>query len=271
MNLTKDCYNTKHMNVSDNTNRLLHDKLPIDKDEKILAIYRHHWFAYVSTWVIGVALAALIVGVAVVLVKFLDPNGSLAASRGIILASACGLAGLVLVGTAVPAYLRSQEQLVLTEEALLQVLQPSLFASKIDQMGLQHVADVMVSQDFWGSIFGYGNLTVETPGEQNNYVFPMIGRAHECAREITAAHENFNAALQGGRMPSSLGDQESTKDLGQATTVQAQPTIDPRQYQEFLAYQRMVAQQRAEQQPSAGVGQQPPAGDQTAGVDSNRG
>lgn len=239
------------MNVNDSTNKLLHDKLPIDKDEKIIAIYRHHWFAYVSTWILGITLAALIVGVAVVLVKFLDPNGALAASRSVILFGAVGFAALVLVGTAVPAYLRSQEQLVLTEEALLQVLQPSLFSNKIDQMGLQHVADVMVQQDFWGSVFGYWRLTVETPGEQNNYVFPMISRAHECAREIVAAHENFNAALQGGRMPSSLGQVESTKELNGAPEI----VIDQQQYQEFLAYQRMVAQQRAEQQANARGGQ----------------
>ena len=61
------------------------------------------------------------------------------------------------------------------------------------------------------------------------------------------AHENYEAALQGGRMPTTLGYQA-------AQQPQA-PTIDPEQYQQFLQYQQMVARQKQEQ--AAGGAEQP--------------
>jgi hypothetical protein len=222
------------MQVSPRTDQWLHSKLPIDNDEKILAVYRHHWFAYAASWVMGVVIAALIVGVAIVLTMFGGDAGPIAPYRAQVLSAAVALAILILGGSFVPVYLRSQEQLVLTEEAILQVLQPSLFASKIDQVGLQHIADVSVRQDMFGTILGYGHITIETPGEQNNYIFTIVPQPHLVAREVIQAHENYNAALQGGLMPTTLGRQ-----------VVKVPTIDPQQYQQFLAYQQMVNQQQA--------------------------
>jgi uncharacterized membrane protein YdbT with pleckstrin-like domain len=222
----------------------LHSKLPIDKDEKILAVYRHHWFAYATSWVMGVVIAVVILGVSIALTMFGGDAGPIAPYRSQVLAAGVALAVVIFAGSFVPVYLRSQEQLVLTEEAFLQVLQPSLFASKIDQVGLQHIADVSVRQDMFGTIFGYGHITIETPGEQNNYQFAIVPQPHVVAREVIQAHENYNAALQGGLMPSTLGRQ-----------VVKVPTIDPGQYQQFLAYQQMVSQQQASQSAAPQVAQ----------------
>jgi hypothetical protein len=129
----------------------------------------------------------------------------------------------------------------LTEEAVLQILQPSLFANKISQLNLAHIADVSVRQDFFGTIFGYGKITIETPGEQNNYEFTILPNPQDIARHIIEAHENFQAAVEAGRIPSTLG-------------VPQAPQIDPQQYQQFLEYQQMVTQQQrdaATQSPSA--------------------
>jgi hypothetical protein len=225
------------MQLSPRTDVWLHSKLPIDKDEKILAVYRHHWFAYAASWVLGVVIAAVILGLAIALTMFGGDAGPIAPYRSQVLVAGVVLAVVIFAGSFLPVYLRSQEQLVLTEEAILQVLQPSLFASKIDQVGLQHIADVSVRQDMFGTIFGFGHITIETPGEQNNYIFSIVSQPHIVAREVIQAHENYNAALQGGLMPSTLGRQ-----------VVKVPTVDPEQYQQFLAYQQMVAQQQASQQ-----------------------
>jgi uncharacterized membrane protein YdbT with pleckstrin-like domain len=134
--------------------------------------------------------------------------------------------------------LRSQEVVVLTEEAVLQVLQPSLFASKVSQLNLAHIADVSVRQNFMGTIFGFGKITVETPGEQDNYEFTMLPRPQASAREIIAAHENFQAAVESGRMPTTLGKAQPQT-----------PQIDPQQYQQFLQYQQMVEKQKQNEAP----------------------
>ncbi len=225
------------MLIKDKDNHYLHSKLPIDADEKILAVYKHHWFAYASNWLVGIGLVIIIMAIAIALTSLSGTEGTVAQHKGQIIAGAAGFSVLILLGTMLPVYLRSQEQLVLTEEALLQVLQPSLFASKIDQLNLQHIDDVSVRQDFFGTMLGYGHLTIETPGEQDNYEFYMLPDPHRSAREISQAHENYDAALQAGRMPTTLGEAPRA----------VVPQIDPAQYQQFLEFQQMQARQNGAQ------------------------
>jgi hypothetical protein len=238
------------MPVSPRTDQMLHSKLPIDKDEKILAVYRHHWFAYASSWIVGIIISVLTIGIALAFTSVSGDSSTggsmLSQTQMLILVGAVIFSALILLGTSIPVYLRSQEQLVLTEEAILEILQPSLFASRVSQLSLQHITDVSVQQDFFGTTLGYGYITLETPGEQNNYRFAMLPNPHTAAREIIAAHENFDAALQGGRLHSTLG-----------TAPVETPHIDPQQYQQFLQYQQMVAQQQAQAAPQPQQPQDP--------------
>ncbi len=236
------------MQVTPKADAVLHQKLPIDADEKILAVYKHHWFAYASSWMVGLVIAVAVVALAAALTAVGGPDGTLVQDRYQIIAAASVFSLLVLAATCIPVYLRSQEQVVLTEEALVQVLRPTLFANKIDQLSLRHISDVSVTQDFLGTMFGFGHITVETPGEQNNYRFSTLTDPHESAREIIAAHENFDAALHSGRMPTTM---ERVAQLPPQVS-----TIDPEQYQQFLQYQQMVARQQQGQQ----FGGTPPAG-----------
>lgn len=223
------------MPIDERTNTSLHKKLPIDADEKILGVFRHHWFAYVSVWTIAFIIVIAILGLAAILTSVGGSTSGISANRAPIIAGAAVFCAFVLMGAFIPAYLRSQEQLVLTEEALLQVLQPSLFSSKVDQLNLHRIDDISVTQDFFGTIFGYGHLTIETPGEQDNYVFPMLPECHEAARTISQAKENYEAALGAGRLHTTLGEPQQP----------AVPAIDPQQYQQ------MVAQQKQEQAAAA--------------------
>ncbi len=238
------------MQVTPKADAALHQKLPIDADEKIIAVYKHHWFAYAASWMVGLAVAIAVMVLATVLTTFSGADSTLVQYRYQIMALASVFSLIVLAGTCIPVYLRSQEQVVLTEEAIVQVLRPTLFANKIDQLSLRHISDVSVTQDFLGTMFGFGHITIETPGEQNNYHFSTLTNPHESAREIIAAHENFDAALHSGRMPSTLERVAQPQTAG----------IDPEQYQQFLQYQRMVAQQQQEQQTAGTVPTAPASG-----------
>lgn len=225
------------MQVSPQTDKLLHSKLPIEEDEKILAVYRHHWFAYVSNWIVAGFLILIIVIASVLLMSYGANGSSSVLFREAIVIGAGILSVLIFIGAAIPVYLRSQEQMVLSEEALMQVLRPSLFASKIDQLNLQRMDDISVHQDFIGSLLGYGHISIETPGEQDNYEFLMLPSPHDAAREITHARENYEAAMQSGRLKTTIGEPQPVA-----------PTIDPEQYKQFLEFERMQARQVADQQ-----------------------
>jgi uncharacterized membrane protein YdbT with pleckstrin-like domain len=231
------------MTVSQRQDRFFHSRLPIDQDEKILSVYKHHWYAYVSLWIVSVFIIIIIIGFAAFFASAQGDAGN-GTNKAIVLGLAAVGVAVTVLFTLVPVYLRSQEVVVLTEEAVLQVLQPSLFASKVSQLNLAHIADVSVRQDFMGTIFGFGKITVETPGEQDNYEFTMLPRPQASAREIIAAHENFQAAVESGRMPTTLG------------TPQPKPAeVDPQQFEQFLQYQKMVEQQK---QDAAAQDKQPP-------------
>ena len=234
----------KDYKPNDELNAFLHKRLPINDDEEILGVYRHHWFVYFKIWAIGFALILLIM----ITATFLTANaeGQPDSYKSIVMGGGIVLSVLIGLGTAVPAWLRSQEQMVVTNESLLQLLQPSPFGSKTSQLSLQHVADVTARKDFFGSVLGFGQITVETPGEQKNYTFPTVSDPDRVTKVIIEAHENFIAALEAGRLPSNLGGEAIVPHLQQQTMAQAQQAqsqngasaISPEEYQEFLEFKR---------------------------------
>lgn len=228
------------MPVSEQTDKYLHRKLPIGDNEKVLGVYRHHWFTYASIWGLALLMVAVIMGASTAIVVTSDPIGTIGQHRSAIMTIGGVVSGMTLFFAAVPVWLKSQEQLVLTEEAILQILQPSLFTNKISQLNLSQISDVSARQDFFGSIFGFGHITVETPGEQDDYQFTVLPRAHSVAKQIIEAHENYTAALQSGRLQSTLGQQASP--------------VDPAEYQKFLAFEQ--AQQLVTMQQQAATQQQ---------------
>jgi uncharacterized membrane protein YdbT with pleckstrin-like domain len=183
----------------------LHAKLPIGKDEKILEIIKHHWFAYASIY-IGAGMLCLLLFIAIIFV---------AASQNQLGLSDNAVAGVVVFGviftaivalfSMVPVWMRKQEALVLTEEALLQLQKPTLFSNHVSQTNIAHVNDVTVRQNTLGTMLGFGSLMIETPGEQNNYSFTVVAKPHERAKMIIEAHENYSAALESGQIHTTLG------------------------------------------------------------------
>lgn len=237
------------MEATETESKKLHRLLPIDANEKIIAIYKHHWFAYVSLWVLAITMSTIILGVTIFLAVLGNSDAGLAQFRAPILAGGIILAAIVLVSTLIPVWLKSQEMLVLTEEALSQLLRPTLFAAKTSQVNLEHINDVTVRRDFFGSMLGFGHITIETPGEQDDYEFLILPNPEATARQIISAHENYQAAVQSGRIPTTWG-------VAPVHNVQStQPEIDPQQYQQFLQYQQMVTRQ---QQDSASAQQYTP-------------
>jgi len=231
------------MAIDPKLNAQLHKRLPIGDYEEILGVFRHHWFVYVSIWFIGFfAVIAIMASAVAFTTPASDAQGAANQYDSIILGVAIVLSALAAVATTIPAWLKSQEQLVVTDEAVLQVLQPSLFGSKISQLSLQHVADVSVRKDFFGSILGFGAVTIETPGEQANYTFSAIPSPDAAAKVLIEAHENFIAALESGRLPTSI-----RKDGQDSHSV----TVDAVEYQKFLDFQQYQASMARNEPPAA--------------------
>lgn len=224
-------------------------KLPIDRDEKIIAVYRRHPVVYFLPVLIAIITIFIISGLAYLLVYYNTDNTAAVPEnyRGLVVLGVGIFSFLVLLFTYIPVWMKMQDRLVLTNESVMQVLQTSLFSDKVSQLSLQHVADVTVRAGFWGNMLGFGMLTIETPGEQANYQFTYLPDANTAAREISEAHENFIAELESGQL---YNHSHPT----QVQQTQQPIMIDPAQYQEFLKYQQQIDQK----QPPADTSQQTP-------------
>lgn len=251
------------MSVSPQEDLFLHEKLPIDNDERIIAVYRHHGFAYFVNIIFAVAAIAAMFGLVLMLKASGGSNGPLAHNFGIIFAFISIVSLLIIAGAIVIIHLKLQEQLVLTSESLLQVLKPTIFTAKIDQINLERIDNVHVYQDFFGTVIGYGHLTVETPGEQDNFEFNIVSHPKEIVKEITNVCEDYKAALQTGQVTPNPDGQYikhkqdySAPDTTPINTGQPQQSINvnSNEYQQFLEYQRTKnSNQSYNSAPTSGV------------------
>lgn len=237
------------MKVTPDQDRFFHNKLPIDSDETILGIYRHHPVAYIIPLLLALIVIGVVVGLALALTTTPPDSTAIidAAYRSYVIMGVGIFSLLVLVFTYIPVWTKMQDQLVLTNESLIQILQTSLFSDKVSQLGLQSFADVTVRSGFWGNLFGFGHITVETPGEQDNFEYGYLPNANEAARQITEAHENFVAALEAGHLhtepmpgPGSMHPSWNSPDNSHDAPV---IVVDPAEYQKFLEYQKRQKEQ----------------------------
>lgn len=117
------------------------------------------------------------------------------------------LASLVLVGVIVLAslivllsvYVYSNSHLILTNENLIQVKQVGIFHRKVSVLSLTHVEDVSgTSKGLLATLFGFGDILVETAGEQHNFKFAPVSNPYPKVELINRVHQEFERKQGGG-------------------------------------------------------------------------
>lgn len=91
--------------------------------------------------------------------------------------------GWVMIGLAVFAvvmflillvvtYIYSQNELILTDRNVTQIIRNGLFSRQVSQLSLNNIEDVTADKEgIWAMIFNFGQIRIETAGEQNNFHF----------------------------------------------------------------------------------------------------
>lgn len=103
---------------------------------------------------------------------------------------------VVLVVTAMiviaATYVYRQSRLIVTDRNITQILQRGLFNRQVSQLNLVNVEDVTsVSNGLLSTIFGYGEINIETAGEQANFKFTYCPRPNYYAKVILEAREKI--------------------------------------------------------------------------------
>jgi len=104
------------------------------------------------------------------------------------------VASIILLLIAVISYLAAmvyrKSRLILTNQKVVYIQYHSLVSREVSQLNIGEVEDVNVSQPtLLDRIFKTGRVTIETAGEQNNYVMTQVEHPYEFARRTIQMHE----------------------------------------------------------------------------------
>ncbi|HYF96987.1 MAG TPA: PH domain-containing protein [Patescibacteria group bacterium] len=83
-------------------------------------------------------------------------------------------------------------QLIITDQNVTQVQQISLFNRKVSELTMANIEDVTSNTNgIFATLFNFGTITVETAGEQNNFVFKYCPNPNAYAKALQDARSNF--------------------------------------------------------------------------------
>lgn len=103
------------------------------------------------------------------------------------------LAALMLLILMVATYLYTQNKIIVTNKNVTQVIQRGLFSRKVSELSLGSVEDVTADKHgIMGTIFDYGDLRIETAGEQNNFHFSYCPRPNYYGQQLLDARQNYH-------------------------------------------------------------------------------
>lgn len=164
----------------------------INPDETALASVRRHPFGLIVIYVevlIGVlAAGALIYFLApAVLGVTLSPTLNASLGIGVFL-----IAVLALLLLAVATQIYNQNRLIITSKNITQIRQAGLFNRQVSELSMANVEDVTAAQTgIFAHMFGYGELRVETAGEQNNFKFIYCPKPNYYGKMILDARQKY--------------------------------------------------------------------------------
>lgn len=146
-------------------------------DEVVVLVQRRHWSLLIGRVVRWLLLIALPVAVALVMdATESGPtlDGSTPGSAALLL----GVSAYVLIVLMLffqdwlDYYL---DALILSSERIIHIEQRSVFNREVSQLALDRIQDVTIAtKGVFSTLLGFGTLTVETAGEQENFVIKHI-------------------------------------------------------------------------------------------------
>lgn len=161
-----------------------------DEDEiKLCEVSKHPFGIFLLYFQAGIGVL-----VAFGLALFLIPSIMDDTSRGLLYATIFGvivtILAIFIVTLATVVY--RQNRLIVTDRNITQVLQHGLFSRKVSQLNMVNVEDVTsVQKGLFATMFGYGELKIETAGEQSNFHFTYCPRSGYYAKIILNAREKI--------------------------------------------------------------------------------
>ena len=180
----------------------------LDANEKIIRRVNRHWIALAPSVLSSGGLLLVVVTLAYLLSRYgykLPHAVTSAQSFGVL----GGLTALAVMMFTIGIWIYRRNIMILTNQHLILIEQRGLFSRTVSQLSLRRVQDVTgTTPGFLATILGYGNVTVETAGEEKNFVFDTVASPTELADECLQAHEQYAKQPENAADPTDPGDAE---------------------------------------------------------------
>lgn len=164
----------------------------MDADESMLYEVRRDLFGLFVVYIqaaIGFATASLLV---IYLLKELMPNAEASHVRSLTVTIIGVAAIFVWLILTIYTYIYRQSKLIISNKNLTQIIQSGLFSRKVSELSMSNVEDVTANQrGFFASIFNYGDLVVETAGEQANFKFIFCPKPNFYGKIVLDARQKY--------------------------------------------------------------------------------
>lgn len=170
--------------------------IEFDDDEMMIREIRKHPIGLLFTWITGIFVLLVIMGITLFLSSQVNNVDSVADNSGalktVILFIGLLISLLTVVATGISAWLYTSNVLFVTSEKIAEVRYLSIFNRRVTQLNIGKVEDITVSQrGILPRIFNYGNILIETAGETTNPDFTYVPVPNDVSKSILQAHENY--------------------------------------------------------------------------------
>lgn len=164
-------------------------KLPfeLDPDERIIRIVHRHWIDLVPSLAVSTVLFALVLFASY---EYGLHSADLPIPSGLVFLLLGLILGLAVLFLFVGIFVFRRNILILTNLHLAQVEQIGLFNRRVSQLGLAMVQDVTGTRPgILATVLDFGEVTVQTAGEQEKFIFHHAPHPDQLADECLQTHE----------------------------------------------------------------------------------
>lgn len=163
----------------------------IEQNETVLAIVRRHWMGQFA--IILVSFSALVSLLVLAVVLGADSSSGMDhTTYAFVMGAGVLVVGILMFMLFIVTFIYGQSRLTITDKSLVQVIQNSLFSRKVARLSMSNVEDVSVQQSgLLQTLFGYGTLTVQTAGEEDNFIFALCPKPNKYAEVILEARQSY--------------------------------------------------------------------------------
>ena len=167
------------------------DEKLLEPDEHLVSTVYRHPIGIIGVYVEMVAGVGVIV--VLVVLALAGTFGNIASSLKPWLALAgLLLAGFIVMILSISVYVYRKSRLLIADKSIVSTVQNSLFSRKVARLSMASVEDVTCDQNgMLQNMLNYGTLTIQTAGQEDNFIFPYCPKPNDVADQILEARQAF--------------------------------------------------------------------------------